>query len=342
MISRLPDNCNVLYSDLQQKVLDSIFIQTGGSFVSKTIKGVVYWYFQTPQVSGRRKQICIGRETPEVLSRVESARNTKADAAGVIEERKRLVAMLSVGGATVEKGRPAKIIDSMSSAGLFDAGGVLVGSFAFACYGNMLGVSFDSVLSRTEDMDFSVTRDIQIGVPRNIGDDLRRVDPSLKSPQQLLPSSVLFELIASDGFKVEFLTTRETVTDKSTVLIEQLSVYAQPLEYMDYLIENSQQAVVLHGAGISVRVPDPARFALHKLAVSQLRPASMKTKADKDLRQAGAILEVLLEDNPGLVMLAADVINGRDDLLASIVRKGAMLLPDNARDEITGMIAETR
>lgn len=338
MISHLPDNCNTLYADLQQKVLDSLAVQTGGSFVSKTVKGATYWYFQTPQVAGQRKQICIGRETPDILKQVESSREAKADASKILEERKRLVAMLSVGGAAIEKGRPAKIIDSMASAGVFDGGGVLVGSFAFACYGNMLGVLFNSALLRTEDIDFSIERGIQIGVARNIGDDLRRVDPSLKTPPQLLPSSVPFELIASDGFKVEFLTTRESAADKVPVLIEQLSVHAQPLEYMDYLIENHQPAVILHGAGIPVRVPDPARFALHKLAISQFRPSGMKAKADKDLRQAGAILEVLLEDNPGLVILAADALNERNDMMANFTREGALLLPEGMKDEVIGMV----
>lgn len=340
MLSRLPDNCNTLYADLQQKVLDSLAIQTGGSFVSKTIKGVTYWYFQTRQVSGHRKQIFIGRETPEILARVNKARKAKSDATKILEERKRLVAMLSVGGATVEKGRPAKIIDSMASAGVFDGGGILVGSFAFASYGNMLGVSFNSALLRTEDIDFSIERDIQIGVARNICDDLRRADPSLKTPPQPLPSSVPFELIASDGFKVEFLTTRKTASDKVSVLIEQLSVHAQPLEYMDYLIGNNQPAIILYGAGIPVRVPDPARFALHKLAVSQLRPIGMKTKADKDIRQAGAILEVLLDDTPGMLLLAAAALNERNDMMANLTRRGALQLPAGIRDQVIGMIPE--
>jgi hypothetical protein len=111
---------------------------------------------------------------------------------------------------------------------------------------------------------------------------------------------------------------------------------------MDYLIENNQPSVILHGAGIPVRVPDPARFALHKLALSQLRPAAMKAKADKDLRQAGAILEVLLVDNPGLVMLAADALNERSDMMANFTRKGALLLQSDMKDEIIGMIPEKK
>lgn len=339
MTKRLPDNCATLYSDLLQKVMDnSIIANPGGSFVSKSVKGSTYWYFQTQQVSGHRKQLFIGKETPEILARIEAAKTAKADAANIMAERKRLVAMLSAGGATMERGRPAKIIDSMAKAGLFDHGGVLVGSFAFACYGNMLGALFSSSLSRTEDMDFSVERDIQIGVSRNIGDDLRRVEPSLEIPRQLLPAAMPFEMIASDGFKIEFLTTRKSRADKLPVLIEPLAIHAQPLEYMDYLIENSQPAVILYGAGIPVRVPDPARFSLHKLAISQLRPSAAKTKADKDLRQAEAILEILLKDNPGIIMLAADEINNREDVLANFVRDGAALLPEEMRGEIEGMV----
>jgi len=339
MTKRLPDNCSFLYSDLLQKVMDSsIVANPGGSFVPKMVKGSMYWYFQTPQVSGKRKQLFVGKETPEILARIEAAKTAKTDSGNIISERKRLVAMLSAGGATMEKGRPAKIIDSMAGARLFDHGGVLVGSFAFACYGNMLGASFSSSLSRTEDMDFSVERDIRIGVSRNISEELRRVEPSLKNPRQLLPSAPPFEMIASDGFKIEFLTTKNSPADKIPVLIEQLAIHAQPLDYMDYLIENSQPAVILYGAGVPVRVPDPARFSLHKLAVSQLRPSSAKAKADKDLRQAEAILEILLEDNPGMVMLAADEINNREDVLANFVRDGAALLPNGMKAEIEGMV----
>lgn len=52
------------------------------------------------------------------------------------------------------------------------------------------------------------------------------------------------------------------------------------------------------GAGILVRVPTPARFALHKLIVAQERGASLATKAAKDLAQAEAVLSLLLEDRP--------------------------------------------
>lgn len=341
MIKRLPDNCSALYADLLQKAADSgLLILSGGSFTSKTISGAKYWYYQTKQVNGQRKQTCLGKETPELLEQIAGAKRRKTEASVILAERKRLVAMLSVGGATMEKGRPAKIIAGMAEAGLFVNGGTLVGSFAFACYGNMLGVSYLSDLSRTEDMDFSVDRRIEVGIRRNLAEALVQVDSTLKIPRQINPALKPFEMIASDGFKIEFLTTKATESEKAPVLIERFSIHAQPLDYMDFLIESNQPAMMLYGAGIPVVIPDPARFALHKLAVSQLRPISMKTKSDKDLKQASAILEVLLEDNPGLLILASDAVNSRQDLMVNLVRKGMALLPGEFRNALDEMLPE--
>lgn len=109
---------------------------------------------------------------------------------------------------------------------------------------------------------------------------------------------------------------------------------------LDYLINQTQDAVVLNGAGIPVKVPDPARFALHKLAVSQLRPVGEKTKSDKDIRQAEQLLEVLLADNPGSAMLAADAVNEREDPLGNLILKGASRLPPEMREPLCGWVHE--
>jgi hypothetical protein len=217
MADRLPDNCATLYADLQQKVMDSIALEPGGSFVSKSVKGMTYWYFQTPQVSGQRKQVFVGRETPELIARIEAARLAKADSANILNERKRLVAMLSAGGATMEKGRPARIIDSMAKAGLFDGGGVLVGSFAFACYGNMLGVAFASSLSRTE----WIFRPTEM-----IGITATSAQVAAREPAQIAAATQAVGQTASDGFKSRILTTRDGPAD-APVPIEQLSIHAQ-------------------------------------------------------------------------------------------------------------------
>lgn len=328
MIKRLPDNCLSLYADLLQKSLDSQHaILNGGSFVFKNIKGTVYWYYQTKSF-GQTKQKYLGRESDALLRDIEQAKAQCVSSKAIISERQRLVAMLGAGGALLEKGRPVKILSSMADAGLFTSGGVLVGSFAYSCYGNMLGIVFDNELSRTSDMDFSVERKMEIGISRSMLDEIKVADPSFKLPVQINSSMPPFDLVAPDGFKVEFLTTQENAADRSPVMIERFGLHAQPLEFMDYLIEDPQHAVVLSGAGIPVVVPSPGRFALHKLAISQLRPISLHAKITKDIAQAASIIEILLADNPGELLLAADQLNQRNDFLANHIKKGIERLPE--------------
>jgi hypothetical protein len=63
---------------------------------------------------------------------------------------------------------------------------------------------------------------------------------------------------------------------------------------MDFLIDGPVRAVLLHKAGIAVTSPNPARFAIHKLALSQARRAAGDlTKHRKDLAQASELIQAL-------------------------------------------------
>jgi hypothetical protein len=332
MISRLPDNCATLYADLMQKVvLDAP--STQGAFVSKTIKGSRYWYHQTDTVAGR-KQTYLGQETEALLAEIASRKVAIAEHRELLAERRRLVAMLSVAGAHLEKGRAAKIIEKLSDASLFSTGGVMVGSFAFSCYGNMLGVKMPGHLSRTEDVDFSVARTVDVAFNRNMREVLLDAEPQLRGATQINPRIIPFEMVTPDGFKVEFLTTKQSVTDDVPVLIERFDIYAQPLDFMDYLLADAQIAVLVNGAGILVAVPHPARFALHKLAISQLRPIGLQTKARKDVSQAIMLLTVLVQDNPGTLMLAMEALYQRHDALAHFVNKAIARLDEDLQNKL--------
>lgn len=324
MISRLPDNCSTLYADLMQKVT-LLPHSTQGAFVSKSIKGSRYWYHQTDTAAGR-KQTYLGQESDELLAEIASRKAMIAEHRHLLTERRRLVAMLSVAGAHLEKGRAAKIIEKLSDANLFTTGGVMVGSFAFACYGNMLGVSMPGHLNRTEDIDFSVTRTVDVAFNRNMKEVLLEAEPRLREPIQINPRIIPFEMVTPDGFKVEFLTTKRSHTDDIPVLIDHFNVYAQPLDFMDYLLTDSQNTVVLNGAGILVTVPHPARYALHKLAISQLRPIGQQTKMRKDFDQAVMLFTILVQDNPGSLMLAMETLYQRNDALPHFVNKGIQRL----------------
>jgi len=82
------------------------------------------------------------------------------------------------------------------------------------------------------------------------------------------------------------------------VFLPAFRLSAQPLRHLEYLLEPVTQAVVLGNDPVLVNLPDPARFALHKLWTSTRRIPAFQTKAKKDIIQAEQLIEVLLEDRP--------------------------------------------
>jgi hypothetical protein len=73
----------------------------------------------------------------------------------------------------------------------------------------------------------------------------------------------------------------------------------QPLKFMEFSLENVQQAVLFCAEGaVVVNVPHPARYALHKLLVYGERAGAFAAKSNKDLIQAGCLLSLLKERRP--------------------------------------------
>lgn len=327
----LPETTQTAYSTLLQKLEDSRFSTLSNvGFIRKCVKDKTYWYCQYTDISGIRKQRYVGPDTPDTLALIDSVSKGFDDRQNVMLERKRLVAMIGAGGGVLEKGRPAKIIEKLSVAGVFDAGGLLIGSYAFSCYGNMLGVRFDDAMRRTEDMDVAYDRSIEIGFVRDLKSDISEVAPEMVEPRQTNPWVPPYEMIAPDGFKIEFLTSKSDAHDKAPVKVERFGVNAHPLDFLDFIIDSPVKAAVLYGAGVLVNVPDTARYALHKLAVSQLRPATHPEKSRKDLQQASALIAYFLEENPGALILASEAAKKRSDMLQLFIRKGLAKLKDRA------------
>lgn len=325
----LPETTQTAYSTLLQKLEGSKFaLLTNIGFTSKIVNDKTYWYCQYTDVSGVRKQRYIGADTPETKAIIDGITSSNVTQSQIMTDRKRLVAMIAAGGGNVEKGRPAKIIEKLADAGVFDAGCMLIGSYAFSCYGNLLGVTFDESMRRTEDMDIAYDRSIEIGFVRDVRTDINDAAPEMTEPKQINPWVPPYEMVAPDGFKIEFLTSRVGPHDKAPIPVKRFKVNAQPLEFLDYLIKDSVKAAMLYGAGILVNVPDPARFAIHKLAISQLRPASNPEKSRKDIQQATALIQYFLTENPGALILAADDAKQRQDMLYSLIENGVKAMKE--------------
>lgn len=94
-----------------------------GGFVSKTIKGVRYIYFQASLPGGEFRQVYIGKQSPDLVRLVDLYVKEKKS----IEEEEfslqRLCAQLRVGGALFTEISSGCVLAALSNAGLFQGGG---------------------------------------------------------------------------------------------------------------------------------------------------------------------------------------------------------------------------
>lgn len=266
-----------------------------GTFARKQVKGKTYWYFQYTEVSGKKRQLYVGPENERVLALIE-----RHAAGGANPALERLARSAEALGNMPVLGRHFRIVQRLADYGFFRAGGVLVGTHAFLSLGNMLGVRWTDAL-RTQDVDFAhAGKTLTIALPATIEIDTHAAIESLQ--MGLLP------IEHSDGttgatyldprdpeFRIDFLTPLHR-GGSAPYRHPQLGIVLQPLKFMEYLLQDVQQAAVMNAAGaVLVNVPHPARYALHKLIVAGERPASRIAKSNKDVQQTTALLLAMRE-----------------------------------------------
>lgn len=261
-----------------------------GSFASKMVKGRKYWYFQHTDISGRLQQIYVGPDTPRVRALIRQHGKNKTSAA--IQPLAN--AARALGCETVLLAH-FRVIRRLADYGFFNAGGVLIGTHAFLAFGNMLGVHWGDP-SRTQDVDFAhAGKQMAIALPSNLQINAHAAIESMQAgflPVTSIAGRAGASYVnASDrDLQLDFLTPLHREGTEAYVH-PQLKVTLQPLRFMEYLLENVQQSALFCAEGaVIVNVPDPARYALHKLLVFAERDASRRVKANKDLRQCAALL----------------------------------------------------
>jgi hypothetical protein len=348
LASRLPLETQTLYAELLEHLIGvSAHRSVGrlaGTFTTKHVKNDLYLYFQASLPGGQTKQFYVGRKTPALDRLVKRFETEQATFAPDIARVRRLSAQLRAGGAQTTDAPSARVIGALAAAGVFDAGGVLVGTHAFVVLGNLLGVRWSSGGLRTQDVDVGTARklDLDIAVP-DIEADVPAVLDSLA--MGFLPVPPLNPKLPSTSFKVRGQALRVDLlcprrgAEESPVFIPRFNAAAQPLDYLDLLLESPERAVALGATAAMVNVPSPARFALHKLLIANLRPAAMQAKARKDLAQASALLEVLIEDRPGDLGVAWKAIADRGARFIRAARTGVRAL-ERHNPELHGRLTE--
>lgn len=334
-ISRIPDTTQTVYAELLDQLRAAPLMPRSGSFVSKTIGGATYWYVQRVD-AGRKRQIYLGRETPDLLTRIDNARQTAAATAEDERRRRELVAMCVAGGMAVESPAAGSVLRVLEDAGLFRSGAVLVGTQALACIGNLMGVRLDAQTLRTADVDIA----IRVGVSdmrTDILETLRDADPRFIAVPELdsRDPSTSFRIRGRD-LRVDLLVPAARESSRP-VYLPHLNAAAQRLRGLGYLVHERVEAVVLASSGILVNVPSPARFAIHKLWVAGQRNVSEQTKARKDIRQAAELLEVLRDDRPADLERAWSAL---PEAMRRVVRRSAAQLDAALRVSIGELVGD--
>lgn len=294
----IPLNQMTLYADLLQSVeLDD---ERPGSIA---IKGGKYVYVTRKDGSARLEKYLGVAGDPDVEQAIERVKH----AAQRAKSLRNTVTLLKRSGFPAPSLVLGRILEVLSNAGLFRRGIALVGTAAYQTYAGVTGYFLPSSTYATNDADLSVAEFVPADDEEDMESVLRRANPTFK-PVWHADDKLPKAFRSADGFTVDILTRKRR--GDGPVLVEALGCAAIPLSFQEFPVEETIETVALYGTGVLVRVPTPARFAVHKLIVAQRRKATEIAKKQKDLRQAQELMDILLASDEAAFQ---DVLDGARD-----------------------------
>ncbi len=289
-----------LTAELLDRTLDAQFdadFDEAGSFVKVNSKGRDYWYYKPSLKDGRAdKRAYVGPvEDGQLTKRVEAFKSGQTD----YRARRKIVSTL-VREARLHavESRVGDVVEALWKAGFFRLRGCLVGTVAYQTYGAVLGYRFTGANLQTGDIDLAQFHSISVAVDDGMPPVLEvpgAVDGSFRAVPALNDRDGMSKFQADGGLRVEFLTPNrgsDELAAHPAAMPALGGASAQPLRFLDFLIYEPVRAVVLHKGGVPVLVPNPARFAVHKMIVAaRRRPGTGKDL--KDLNQADQLAVAL-------------------------------------------------
>jgi hypothetical protein len=312
-MSAVPDPLSLaehtLYAELVEQSLDAMFddqFPENGSFVTRSVEsrdGATrgYFYYQgyrpkngDPDVKSRFSRYVGPSDDPEIVQRVQRFLEIKAHR----KSRAHLVDALTASGLPRPPVVIGRVIEALAKAGVFRLRAVLIGTVAYQTYSGLLGMRLSRAAAMTGDVDLAQFRSISIAVEDSTPpmlDVLRAVDPTFRPIPNRNPRFASTAFVNSANFRLDILTAHRGGDEEmgEPMKLDALAgVSAEPLRFMDYLLSAPIRSVVLYGPGVSVNVPAPERFAVHKLIVSMRRPTGAvgSAKSRKDLAQSGELI----------------------------------------------------
>ncbi len=286
------------YSELKRLAGEQqlVLVGTPGSISEREVKGSRFLYRQYYDALGEKSADYIGPASDsDAIARATLLRE-RITLATEISSTARL---LFREGYVRADDRVCAILAALANQGLFRAGALVIGSYAYAACLNDAGIRAASFA--TEDID--VARDRALDVTLDEGATFETVLASSKVPLFAIPTldrkqpSTSYTTRGRDRLRVDLVVPTHEQTSK-VLPVRELRTHAMGLPHLRYLVAETIEGLVIgrHGA-VPVRIPRPERLALHKMLVSQLRTAT-SDKRTKDVEQASVLVAMLAEQSP--------------------------------------------
>ncbi|MGK6305915.1 GSU2403 family nucleotidyltransferase fold protein [Variovorax sp. DT-64] len=315
-----------LVEQAQARMLDRSIADLTGSFNKKEVKGVIYWYWQFRDLSGKNHQVYLGPDDERMRKLIQQRAHGKTAAP---DHLARLASACISLGCLAVTAQHFKVINRLAEHGFFNAGGVLIGTHAFIAMGNMLGVRWTGGW-KTNDIDFAhAGKNVSLALPTNtesnVHDAITSLEMGLLPVKSITSGAGATYLNARGGdMRIDLLTTAGR--SDAVYRHEPLNVNLQPLKFMESLEKITQTAVISGEHALMVNIPSPLRYALHKLIVMAEREEAFRTKIRKDAGQVAAIVSYALERSPRALEDAAEDIMRRGKGWRSRIAEGTRLL----------------
>ena len=322
LMRAIPLNIMTLYADLSQRSL--IRDVRPGSISTKTDKAKKYLYAVHKDGQARLQRYLGPADNVDVQREAARIRQAEVEA----KQLRNTVSLLKqsrLPAPTIVQGR---ILEVLANSGLFDRGMTLVGTVAYHTYACVVGAYLGAAAYATNDIDISVAEFVAGENEEDIGSILKRADPTFEPYWHA--NDKLPRIFKSSNFQVDILT-RHVRGRKSPVLVPKLGCSAAALSFQEYPAGDTIEVVALYGAGVTVRVPTPARYAIHKLIVAQQRGPTSLAKKQKDLVQARELLDILLEIDENSLQDALDEARSRGRAWKSAINASLLELGRDTR-----------
>ena len=148
---------------------------------------------------------------------------------------------------------------------------ILIGSWCQDFYRLLFGNPFQIPAATTTDADLLVPKSMKFKRSADIAAVMEQNGFKIDTHH-----NGLMKFIHED-FKFEFLTEAGAKSEENVFLFKNLNITAQELHFMNIPIRYN---FVMPFRDISIRIPEPEAFALHKLIISQRRRKVEKREKD--------------------------------------------------------------